>query len=1160
MAIADRAATSGPAAERRDCPYFGLAYYDERSAPWFFGRETEIGRIVTNLRASRLTLVHADSGVGKSSLLRAGVTARLRELASDSAGRGRRPRFVPVVFAKWTDDPLPALIGAIREAVQPFLDGPPSEELSGSSLTVAIAAAARAVNGTLLVILDQFEEYFLYSSSESPPQRLADELASAINDVNLPAKFVIAIREDAYAGLGDLFKGRIENVYGNYLDLAYLTREAGAEAIKRPVLDVYNHQPGVPRMEIDPELVTAVLDQVRAHGGAGDHPPDGHANGDGRIAAPLLQLVMEKLWQQERAENSTVLRLETLERMEGVEHIVDTHLASALSKLGEHGRDVVIDAFDHLVTPSGGKIAESIPDLALRTSHTEAELAAALDPLVKARILRPVAPPSGRDQRFRRYEIFHDVLAPAINRVIAMRQEQRLKQERIEAEERARKERERARRFRSLFGLALCLLIVALILAGWGYLEYRNAKAGNEKSRSLQLAAEAQANLPSDPDISTLAALEAVKADPTPQAALALVDALPAVRELKTIRVASTGVYTASFSPDGREILTSTPNLGVDVFNAGSGTRMLHIPDTATFPDSAAFSPDGTRILVAGADATARAFDARTGQVLRSLHDPASTSVLDNAVYDRNGSLVAASANTTHGGYVDLWSASGKLERRILVSLVPNGSSYVLSVAINNDGTEVASANGDNSLDILDVQTGRVLRKIVIPDYAVASSVTFSPSGKQLVSADQDGSARVWDTSTGALVRTLDVGSPATSAVFSPDGSEVATANGSGQSAVWDVATGDKVSELNTHVGGVFAIAFSRDGRRVVTADEDGSVKIWGAEPSEELTVGPRGHGPVTSVAFVPGTRLVVISNWLGQMTIWDPQKGRSRTVQGNPTGANTMAVSPDGYEVITLSSDLTASAWRLPSLTPLGTISGSTDRAIAVGPGRELFIGDQSGKGRLYPYGPTSGIDLTAGSGPVISASFDRTGSMLATGDADGTINLWNAHNGHRLRSLSQPSGSASINDAGFSSDGRFIATADDRGAVAVFRTSTGTRVRVMNSQTGSLNTSQFNPKDSNEVITAGFDGTARIWNVRSGEVMAVLSTPGSSSLNVAAFRADGRDVVTGGNDGSVRIWTTELAVPLPALVRQAEARVFRDLTPSDRAQYLQYLASVGG
>ena len=70
-------------------PYVGLDYFLEEDAGLFFGRDAARKRIIGNLRASRLTLLYAESGVGKSSLLRAGVSARLRQLAARRASGAR---------------------------------------------------------------------------------------------------------------------------------------------------------------------------------------------------------------------------------------------------------------------------------------------------------------------------------------------------------------------------------------------------------------------------------------------------------------------------------------------------------------------------------------------------------------------------------------------------------------------------------------------------------------------------------------------------------------------------------------------------------------------------------------------------------------------------------------------------------------------------------------------------------------------------------------------------------------------------------------------------------------------------------------------------------------------------------------------------------------
>ena len=214
--------------------------------------------------------------------------------------------------------------------------GAPGSELPPDRLDAAIEAASDAVNASLLIMLDQFEEYFLYRSREPAPERFADELARCINRTDLRANFLIAIREDAYAGLGDLFKGRIPNVYGNYLHIDYLDRASAEQAIREP-LDVYNSQPDVAEhVKIQDELVEAVLDEVRAFGSHTDGRRQAAANGsgDGRVATPLLQLVMETGLGAERAEGSHELRLATLQKLRGVRMIVDAHLGKALELPG----------------------------------------------------------------------------------------------------------------------------------------------------------------------------------------------------------------------------------------------------------------------------------------------------------------------------------------------------------------------------------------------------------------------------------------------------------------------------------------------------------------------------------------------------------------------------------------------------------------------------------------------------------------------------------------------------------------------------------------------------------------------------------------------------------------------------------------------------------
>ncbi len=165
-------------------------------------------------------------------------------------------------------------------------------------------------------------------------------------------------------------------------------------------------------MEIEPQLVEAILDQVRVGnvqlGQTGAGVIDGANAGESRIEAPYLQLVLTRLWDEENAAGSHVLRVETLDRLGGAERIVPAHLETAMAELSPAERNLSARIFRFLVTPSGTKIAHHVFDLADYAQVKADKIQPLLDRLSgqQARILRGTG--DGR------YEIYHDVLAAAI--------------------------------------------------------------------------------------------------------------------------------------------------------------------------------------------------------------------------------------------------------------------------------------------------------------------------------------------------------------------------------------------------------------------------------------------------------------------------------------------------------------------------------------------------------------------------------------------------------------------------------------------------------------------------------------------------------------------------------------------------------------------------
>jgi hypothetical protein len=396
-----------------ESPFKGLSPYTEADAASFFGRDEEIEVVIANLEARRLTLVYGESGVGKSSLLRAGVVHRLREIASRNREEIGTPEIVPVYFAAWREDPLDALLHTVEEAVSDLVGGSAQETATSSHLDEALEHWSRQADADILIVFDQFEEYFLYHGLGRAGETFAEELPRAINNTRLHARFVVSIREDSLARL-DRFKREIPTLFGTYIRIRHLTEQSATDAINGPIEEYYNSlRPATEHVTVEPAFTKEVLKQLSGgRVGFADAGVGLGANDEGRIEAPYLQVVMTRIWDEELRAGSRVLRRSTLDRLDGAERIIGTHLDEAMSDLTPAERGVAATVFNYLVTPTGAKIAHSPSDLAFYTSVPEETIRPVLERLSSPdiRILTPVSGPGGET----RFQIFHDVLAAAI--------------------------------------------------------------------------------------------------------------------------------------------------------------------------------------------------------------------------------------------------------------------------------------------------------------------------------------------------------------------------------------------------------------------------------------------------------------------------------------------------------------------------------------------------------------------------------------------------------------------------------------------------------------------------------------------------------------------------------------------------------------------------
>jgi flagellar motor protein MotB len=477
-------------------PYKGLVPYGEADAALFFGRDRERELIAANLMAARLTVLYGPSGVGKTSVLHAGVIHDLRRQALQNFNDFGAPEFAVVAMSLWSGDPIASIEVAVHEGALAALGagaGAGAAPASGD-LVQTLRTWGERLNGELLVVLDQFEEYFLYHHGSAADERFITQFSRAVTDVSVPARFLISLREDALAQL-DRFKGHIPGLFDNYLRIDRLDRAAARRAIEGPLEQLNADEPGGTALTLEPGLVDEVLDQVQTgrvtfgRGGAGEGAGPQRANAaeaEARVDTPYLQLVMQRLWQEDSAAGATQLRRATLARLGGADRIVRTHLDSVMATLPADVCETALAVFHHLVTPSGMKIAHSAADLAQYTGHAEPQVQRLLDALSsgQARVLRPVA--SADEAAPRRYEIHHDVLAAAI-----LDWRQRYVQDSVIA-----KARRAQLRTRKILGSVVAVLLVFVLQFGLSASRSADAVAVQDRLASVRLPREAQQAAP----------------------------------------------------------------------------------------------------------------------------------------------------------------------------------------------------------------------------------------------------------------------------------------------------------------------------------------------------------------------------------------------------------------------------------------------------------------------------------------------------------------------------------------------------------------------------------------------------------------------------------------------------------------------------------------
>jgi len=268
---------------------------------------------------------------------------------------------------------------------------------------------------------------------------------------------------------------------------------------------------------------------------------------------------------------------------------------------------------------------------------------------------------------------------------------------------------------------------------------------------------------------------------------------------------------------------------------------------------------------------------------------------------------------------IKLWDAGTATLQRTF----DYGPNWRMSLRFSPDGSTFAAGTPGGEVEIWDVATGRIQRKLRHEGRVGADrdtrvvSLAFAPAGSILVVGHRDGTIKVWDTTAWTLQRTITEHRGVVHCLaFSPDGSRLASASGDRSVRLWDVAEWKVETTLTGHEHFVSCVALSPDGAKVASASRDGTARLWDATTGELLHTFEDHSGEVHCIAFHPDGATLASGSLDKTVKLWDVATGQLRgSIEGHSDGVLCLAFSPDGSLLASGSSDMTVKLWGVSAL-----------------------------------------------------------------------------------------------------------------------------------------------------------------------------------------------------------------------------------------------------
>ncbi len=1078
------------------------------------GRQQDINRLIERITRAdcKLTVIHGPSGVGKSSILKAGLVPALKQTV---IGERHSLQIVLSGYTDWQTTLGHSLNQAIAQTEIT------SHREFAHNIIIEQLKSLTDRNYTIILIFDQFEEFFFVNKNALARTEFYQFFSECLNIAFV--KIILSLREDCLHYLLDLERFCNQNNARGY-DLDVINKNILDKDI-RYYLGKFSKKDAIAVIKslnqrsyygLSHELINQIVDDLA---------------GDIEEVNPIeLQIVCAQL----QTENITTI--EEYKRCGGSKKLVQRWLEEVIKDCGQENEQLSWKLLFELTDEKGTRPIKTKTELVAAlikerdgeiekwgdkgVSKTITQSRNIHQSIIDIEMILNILVGSGlvlrvREESGDRYQLVHDYLVEPIrqkNNFGIVAELAKVKFEKTKAEVAQKVSQEKLnlvlqRRLREARVAGVVLAIMSTTIAGlWWQADLQKRAAIRETMRAERsetnlkisaITASSEALFASNKEFDAL--LESLRAwqklkqangvqpDTRMRVVTALQQAVYGVTEVNRLEGHNDIVWGIAFSPDGKLLASGSRDRTIKLWHP-NGALIQTLNNHSDAITGLSFSPDGQTLASASRDKTVKLWRRHpiTGEFFTQPEKTLQghTDWVFSVNFSPDGKLLATGSKDTN---VKLWRQDGKL-----IKTLRGHQGWVNWVSFSPDGQFLASASDDKTVKIWR-RDGKLLKTLLAHEEGV-TTLAFSPNGQILATSGRDKTVKLWRRS------------------------------GKSGKDSYDFRLYKTLQQHNTTV---WNLNFSSDAQQLACAGDDNTVYLWKINEKGEFENQPyktfKGHSDaVVSVAFSPDHRLLASASYDKTVRLWSLNALRLPILQGHTDRVLSVTWSRDGKMLASGSKDHTVKLWQRElnsEKTRLyKTLVAHTDRVPSVSfdpQGQMLASGSYDRTVKLWGLDGHLIKTLTGHSDSVMSVSFSPDGELLASASKDQSVKLWN-RKGQLVKTLLGHQGW--VNSVSFSPNGQILASASDDQTVKLWRRN-GTLLKTFSPHDSWVLGVSFSPTD-HLLASASWDNTVRLWR-SDGTLLKTLLKGYSDSVNSVTFSPNGEILAAAGWDSTVKIWS---------------------------------------